>query len=685
MRFKFILNFAALAASVSAASLLPPLYQKIPTGAIKPLGWAFNQAQIQADGLAGHLRDFDSYVAGSIWVEGGSIEYSEMHESAPYWFNGMVALAFQLEDKRLIGQVREFLDWTLDHQGEDGWLGPEPFVANATIPRLPWPRYLLLMGLVQYAEADPTQAPRILDAMHKFLSLVNTIWKNNQQGDPSLGFQFDYQFVRWEELVYSLQWLVDTDPRDKEDELIETMQLARNTGFSWKNDWFTPATFPKVATTVFTMQTHGVNTAEALKSEALAFRFTGDPTDKQNTFDRLDMLYQYHGRASGTFSADEHIAGLNPSRGTELCAVVEQIFSLALIYQQFGNNSVADRAEKIAYNALPAGILHDWSAHQYDQQVNQIWAQVIDPPPWGNNGPNSNVFGFEPNYPCCTVNHPQAYPKFWSHAFFADPSANAVIHAFLGPFSFASTLSNSNHVQVTVDTLYPFGNTLTYSISATKPFSFKIRVPTWAQNSNTSTIAVNGARAATLTTDALDLHTVKVNAGKTVVHVNLHTPLEVEVRTNGAVAITRGALNFAVELAHNTTVAPGLRSAQALTDVKRLYPNAPADFITPFDNHTHDSTLLPTGNWSVAIDPSTIVVSDKSATIKEIPYYAWAPGSSPVTLTATGCLIEWGLTLGTASAPPVSPNACVGDHFEVKLVPFAAAKLRLGEVPVIKA
>lgn len=24
-------------------------------------------------------------VNGSIWVEGGSIEYSEMHEAAPYW------------------------------------------------------------------------------------------------------------------------------------------------------------------------------------------------------------------------------------------------------------------------------------------------------------------------------------------------------------------------------------------------------------------------------------------------------------------------------------------------------------------------------------------------------------------------------------------------------------------------
>ncbi|KAJ7126117.1 hypothetical protein C8R44DRAFT_781093 [Mycena epipterygia] len=684
MRLKVLtLNIASLAASISAASLLPPLYQKIPTGSVKPLGWALNQAQIQAHGLAGHLRDFDSYVNGSIWVEGGSIEYSEMHESAPYWFNSMVSLAFQLQDQRLMGQVSDFLDWTLDHLGDDGWIGPEPFVANATIPRIVWPRYLVLMGLIQYAEADPTQAPRILDAMHNFMSLANTIWKNNQQGDPSLGFQFDYQFVRWEELVYSLQWLVDTDPRDKEDEMIETMQLLRESGFSWKNDWFVPGIFPQVADTTFSMQTHGVNTAEALKSEALAWRFTGDPTDKQNTFDRLDMLYQYHGRASGTFSADEHYAGLDPSRGTELCAVVEQIFSLANIYQIFGNNSIADRAEKIAYNALPAGILHDWSAHQYDQQVNQIWAKVIDPPPWGDNGPNSNVFGFEPNYPCCTVNHGQAYPKFWSHAFFADPSANAVIHAFLGPFSFTSTLANANHVQVTVDTLYPFGNTLTYTISATKPFSFKIRVPTWAQNSTASTIAVNNARATTLTPDSFSLHTVNVNAGKTVLQVNLHSPLEVEVRTSGAVAITLGSLNYAVEITYNTTVAPGLRSAQALTDVERLYPDAPPQFITPFDNHTHDSTLLPTSEWSLAIDPSTIVISDKSATTKSIPFYAWAPGSQPVTMTATACQIEWGLTLGTASAPPTSPNACVGEHFEVKLVPFAAAKLRLGEIPVM--
>ncbi|KAJ7209298.1 hypothetical protein GGX14DRAFT_566484 [Mycena pura] len=48
-------------------------------------------------------------------------------------------------------------------------------------------------------------------------------------------------------------------------------------------------------------------------------------------------------------------------------------------------------------------------------------------------------------------------------------------------------------------------------------------------------------------------------------------------------------------------------------------------------------------------------------------------------MSAVACEIEWGLTLGTASAPPQSPVACTGGKFTAKLVPFGAAKLRLGE------
>ncbi|KAJ8080065.1 hypothetical protein PM082_016892 [Marasmius tenuissimus] len=667
-------------------ALRPPLFKRLPTGSIKPTGWALDQARVQADGLAGHIRSFGSYVKGSIWVEGGTIEYSGMHEAAPYWFNGQVALAFQLNDDRLKSEIKDFLDWTLQSQQADGWFGPDG-LRNPNLPRLTWPRYLVLLGMIQYAEADSTQTQRIVDAMHRFITIVHQMWKDGTQGDPSLpGEEFKYQHVRWEELVYSLQWLYDNYPNGQESMLLETMQLVRNQGFSWKNDWYQDGTFPKTAiTTGFNMQTHGVNNAEAMKSEALAFRFTGDQSDKQNTFDRLDMIYKYHGRASGTFASDEHYAGLSPSRGTELCTVVEQMFSLATIYSIFGNNAVADRVEKIAYNALPAGIFHDWWSHQYDQQVNQIWSKVMDPAPFGNNGPTSNVFGFEPNYPCCTVNHPSGYPKFWAHQYFIDPSDTSLVHAFLGPAQYNGKVGN-NDVTVSVNTIYPFGLTLEYEITASNAFPFKIRVPGWAQTSGKSTVAINGGTPTQLKQqNEHGLYTIQAAKGTTRVRVSLDAPIEIEKRFNGAVAVTRGPLNFALQLSNNDTVSPGLRSAQAINNVKGLYPNAPAQYLTPTDNNTVDHVLLPTTEWRLAIDPATLKLVDNSASTTSLPKQVWAPGAQPVWFTAQACQIAWGLEKNSAAPPPQSPVACAtGQKFEVKLVPFGAAKLRLGEIPVMQ-
>ncbi|PPR06314.1 hypothetical protein CVT24_001026 [Panaeolus cyanescens] len=665
------------------ALVQPPKFTRPPISTIKPIGWAYDQGRVQAEGLAGHLYEFGSYVHGSIWVEGGSIEYSSMHEAAPYWFNGMVALAFQINDSRLISQVRSFLDWTLAHQGSDGWLGPEPYVPNASVPRLVWPRYLVLLGMIQYAEADPSQASRIITALHKFAALCNTLWKTNQQGTPSMGFQFDYQYVRWEELVYSLQWLYDNAPQGKESQLLETMQLVRNQGYSWKDRWFTDAAFPKVPPSSTNMQTHGVNTAEALKSEALAWRFTNDQSDIQSTINRLDMLYKYHGQASGTFAADEHMAGLDPSRGTELCAVVEQIFSLATVYSILGNNSVADRVERLAYNALPATMLHDWTAHQYDQQVNQIWAQNMNPAPWGTNSGSSNIFGFEPNYPCCTVNHPQGYPKFWYHTFLVDKSDASLVHALLGPASFSGEVANGNKVTVIADTLYPFGLSIKYTITASQAFKFKVRIPEWAKNGQ-SQYAVDGGKPTTVSPDGNSFQVISAKAGTTSVIVTFSAPLKVETRYNKAVSVSRGPLLYALELSYNDTVTTGVRSGQALNDVRNLYPNAPAEYLTSTDSHTKDHKLLPTTEWRLAIDPSTIAVTDTSANTSALPFYAWAPGSPPVSMSVTACQISWGLYRSTASAPPTSPVKCEGPLFKAKLVPFGAAKLRLGEIPTMQ-
>jgi hypothetical protein len=41
----------------------------------------------------------------------------------------------------------------------------------------------------------------------------------------------------------------------------------------------------------------------ALKSEALAYRFTNSQSDIQSTYDRLAMIWKYHGRSNGMFLA----------------------------------------------------------------------------------------------------------------------------------------------------------------------------------------------------------------------------------------------------------------------------------------------------------------------------------------------------------------------------------------------
>lgn len=44
---------------------------------------------------------------------------------------------------------------------------------------------------------------------------------------------------------------------------------------------------------------------------------------------------------------------------SELCTVVESMFSFAYLYRFHGTNDFADRAELAAFNALPAAVSHD--------------------------------------------------------------------------------------------------------------------------------------------------------------------------------------------------------------------------------------------------------------------------------------------------------------------------------------
>lgn len=118
----------------------PFKFAPLNIGEIKPVGWLLNQAEIQANGLAGHLYEFYDYVKSSPWV-GGESDYSDLHEAGPYWLNGLVPLAFQLKDERLLGQVNDYVFYIIEHQAEDGWIGPDDQYVL-------WPRFPALLALM---------------------------------------------------------------------------------------------------------------------------------------------------------------------------------------------------------------------------------------------------------------------------------------------------------------------------------------------------------------------------------------------------------------------------------------------------------------------------------------------------------------------------------------------------------
>lgn len=123
----------------------------------------------------------------------------------------------------------------------------------------------------QYAEADPTEADRIVAAMHRFVKLAHPMLKNNFEGMiQNLDDDFDrfkIGLMRTHEISQSLQWLYENHPDGNEDVIWEAIHLMFECGRTWKGDWtefLTEDAFPKgrVVPSKVSTPTHGVNLAE---------------------------------------------------------------------------------------------------------------------------------------------------------------------------------------------------------------------------------------------------------------------------------------------------------------------------------------------------------------------------------------------------------------------------------------
>ncbi|ETO02694.1 hypothetical protein RFI_34719 [Reticulomyxa filosa] len=339
-----------------------------------------------------------------------------MYKRAPYWLNGMVPLSFLLKNEtNLMEQATKYVTYIMSHQTKEGWLGPDDIMDG----NMYWSRFNVLNSFRMYCEGVNNSDPQTCDMLKS--SMLKYIL--NQHERMYVVPLQDWSAARYMDFILSVHWLIENGGSiidGYQSTLFDVAQLAHSQGMDWEW-WFDRLPTQPVAPDNTSYYTHGVNNAQAFKSAAVWFRQTANDTLRVLSETRLTNMDMYHGQATGMFGADEHLAGRMPSRGTELCAVVEYMFSFQIMFSVFGDVNYLDRLERVAVNALPATFASptggDMWAHQYLQQVNEINAIYSDPvcclcfsfcivvaPRFClceyAGDVDSTIYGLEPNYGC---------------------------------------------------------------------------------------------------------------------------------------------------------------------------------------------------------------------------------------------------------------------------------------------
>ena len=290
--------------------LRPQAFTPLPLGAVRPRGWLLAQCRIQANGLTGHLEEFwPDLGPKNMWLGGDS----EGWERGPYYLDGLVPLAHVLDDPRLQQMAARWLNSIVNMQDASGWIGPVQ--APWYRPYDHWPVTIVLKVLTQHHEA--TGDARVIPMLTRFCRYLHDTLVERPL--------FDWSQHRWADLALSIHWLYN---RTEEPWLLDVAaQLARQ-GYDWRRHFEDFQLTTKTPRDQCTLASHVVNNAMAIKTGGVWWRQCGTDADRRSVYRAIEMLDLYHGQVTGVFSGDEHLAGRDPSQGTELCAVVEHMFSL---------------------------------------------------------------------------------------------------------------------------------------------------------------------------------------------------------------------------------------------------------------------------------------------------------------------------------------------------------------------
>ena len=476
-------------------------------------GWLYRQLNTQNEGLFGSLDKVWDDIKDSKWIGGKA----EGWERFPYYLNGLIPLAYALNDEEMIAKTKKYVYAIMDSQREDGKICPKDDTDNQAGDI--WSMFLVLKILAIYGELSDDQ--KVIDVIKKGLAYVDKAMNGTTI--------YNWGHARYFECFVPMIFLKNKINSPKYHAFLKELAIKlKSQGLDYKlasSLWDKPHNY-------WSYDTHGVNIAMALKASCLYKELTGKDDDI-SAEEMLAILDEKHGTAYGHFTSDECLAGTSPYQGAELCGVVEAMYSYELLFSLTQNPYWLDRLELLAYNGLPATNTDDMWGHQYDQQVNQLACvpltkKVI----FKTNGNEANVFGLEPNYGCCTANFGQGWPLFALSCF--ERINNGVQINVLA----SAEIKVDNEKILTIEAEYPFRNKVI--LEANSNMVVRLRIP--------GTCYVNKAYKVNNGFVTLRL---KANSQKV---ITLKPKTLLNVRSTGLHTLTYGSLLFSLPIAFETKI-----------------------------------------------------------------------------------------------------------------------------------